>query len=229
MRFYRLSLLHILLSLAGYGVLGCGSDPEGAGSLGHVCYHAWPNSGCDEGLKCVDDVCTECGKAGMLCCDSDTCNSGLACDDSIDVGTCQGSCGLDGLPCCADGTCPGGGQCNDSGVCAGGSSESCVSGSTPHVVYVIDGTCTAYEVDFLTDTVAEAEVCRQQLVDAAKFDEEVGPLDTPYGSTDVCKDGWGPYTFHHFSQDQLAKCEANWCSNCDWTSAPQGGDCPFGP
>ena len=230
MRFYRLSLLNIIFLLAGYGALGCGEDPPGAGSLGHVCYHAWPASGCDDGLKCVDDVCTACGDSGEVCCSNSDCNNGLACDQSNDsLGTCTGACGLNGLACCADGTCPGGGQCNESGVCEGGSSDSCFSGSVAHFIYVIDSLCAAYEVVFLTDTVAEAEACRQQYADAAKYGEEVGKLDTPYSSTDVCKDGWGPMTLYHLSQEQLELCEANWCSNCTWTLPPQGGDCPFGP
>jgi len=214
-----------------FGLFGC-DEPPGAGTEGHEC-HGWPSYGCDGDLRCVNDTCVACGGNNEACCDDKPCNDpSLACDTSSEgAGKCQNDCGLEGLPCCADGTCPGGGSCNESGTCETATvGDSCVTGDTPHGVAVIDSNCGLLPVDLATDTDAEAQECRQKLVDAAAPGVEVCPLDTKPMTAVVCQDGWGPLYLWYCSDQQLQLCEYNLCiTGCTYTAPDANGHCPLGP
>jgi hypothetical protein len=210
------------------GLLGC-DEPPGAGTAGHEC-HGWPSYGCEGDLECVDDTCIECGGDGQACCDNaKPCKPGLACDGNNDTGRCQDDCGLDGKPCCPNG-CPGGGACNDSNTCDAAAGDPCFSGTKEHDVAVIDGNCGLQVIPLFTNSDAEAEACREQIVAAAAQDAEVCPVDTKPDTATVCQDGWGPLYLWHCSDQQLQLCEYNLCVNgCTYTDPDAGGHCPLGP
>jgi len=229
MRFDRLVLLAITL------LLGCGSDPPGAGTEGNPCA-SFPAAPCQEGLRCVDgDTCKACGEPGEICCNNnqgDYCTApGRACDNNIDSdGICTDACGSIGKPCCKDATepCPLGGQC-DSDECTANTSTSCYSGAFPHEFHWINELCGEYHETFSTDTVQEAEACRADLIaqlDAVgKF--EYGALDEiPVYLDDVCmlsNFGNEQKYLSYFTSQWLAVCESNWClTGCTWID----GTCP---
>ena len=104
--------------------------------------------------------------------------------------------------------------------------DSCLSGSTKYVMYIITGDCAYVEVLFYTNTKEEAEACRQQYVNIALPTEEICPLDQAPALTDVCAMSDFPpgsgYQLWNCSAAQLQTCEQYWCSNCTWTP----GNCP---
>ena len=229
MRFPHLFLLCVTLLTA------CQADPPDAGTEGHACPHYWT---CNEGLECnAQDVCVPCGGPGQDCCQIPggprVCSEGLACESHGEGDVCQGDCGLPGKACCPDafsgGTCNGGGACNfASGVCDGAPSDPCFSGKQAFAVAVLDSQCSSMEVIFMTDTLEQAETCRQkQLVDGAAPGTEVCAIGVTPTDTTVCKssssNGNASLQIPNCSDSQLALCEANDClDGCTWSA----GSCP---
>lgn len=228
--------IHFTLTiLATLLVIGCDQPPH-AGEQGYHCAN-WPaGSLCDEGLRCINDVCTPCGtQDGMMCCDEighEYCLNGLACEGGNqgfdgETGQCNGDCGSIGLPCCGDATCPNGGTCGDNGICEGDIDEQCQGGSTPFDITLIDKGCGALTTTVWVDTPEEAEACRQLVVAAAVPGEEVCDLDEAPAFTDVCltdQYGTGGYQLWNCSPEQLAACEQYYCSSADCIWAD--GACP---
>lgn len=226
----------ILFSLLALILAACADNPPGAGTEGHVCRN-WPGTPCDEGLACEDGTCVSCGGPGEECCwhpgGSGYCTDPkYACDDGGDGSVCQNDCGLPGLPCCDSAFgdyCPIG-ECDpQSSMCEGttSSSDACQGGSTPYSVWIVDGNCVALEVLFMVDTYAEAEACRQALVDVALPTEQICALGQEPEDTPVCKHGMTldePLYIPNCGPAQLELCMAAQCpeSSCTWTQ----GDCP---
>lgn len=187
---------------------------------------------CNPGLRCIGTVCTPCGFYDTICCNDDGqssyCDGNLACEDGdIGLGNCTGDCGYNGEACCLDDTCPGGGDCGGDGLCFGPPDDPCFSGSTMHTVEVIDEHCEKHTVTLWTDTLEQAEACRQKLVGEAHVDAEVCPLDTAPTATSLCKDGFGPLVLETCSSQQLEVCQNAWCFACEWQ--PATDTCPLGP
>lgn len=183
--------IQIITSIAALFFFACGPSHPHAGEEGYPCYN-WTGS-CNDGLTCVDDVCRGCGGHGERCC-HDSCDPGFACESSFgEEGVCQNDCGLPGLPCCESemgGYCPGGTVCDPvTDLCEGDVSNACLSGSTPYSVWVVDGSCNAFEVVFLVDSEEEAETCRQALLAAALPTEEVCLVGQVPEYTTVCREG----------------------------------------
>jgi hypothetical protein len=137
------------------------------------------------------------------------------------LGLCTADCGVVGKPCCSvGGPCPNGGECVD-GMCGafpGG--DPCLGGSEPHFMYVINGECDAIEVVFVTNTLEEAEQCRQAYVTAAQPNQEICPLDQLPEQHSVCAINQPPpqpYQLWSCSTAQLQTCETYLCENCTWT------------
>jgi hypothetical protein len=220
--------LFCLLSLVMI-VAACDQPPH-AGEQGFACRGGWTTSLCNDGLRCLDGTCVACGSPGETCCSipggSLYCNSGACAGAGFDSpGTCSGTCGTIGQACCGGATCPGGGQCVG-GQCAGVSSDPCQSGKQAHTINVIAQDCSTYQVTFMTDTPAQAEQCRQQLIAQAGAGQEVCALDTKPNETAVCKfssNGKDQLYLWNCSDQQLAQCEKFNCGiDCTWST----GDCP---
>jgi hypothetical protein len=79
-----------------------------------------------------------------------------------------------------------------------------------------------------TNTSQDADDCRQQIIDGGGGNVEVSDLNgAPPTLTSVCRDGDSfAYELWHYSDGQLAACEALVCSNCSWTLADANGTCP---
>ena len=229
MRFYLVAILSILFA-------ACEPQPPGAGTEDHPCRTGFTFAGaCNDDLHCVDGTCRSCGDEGEVCCavagGSEYCHGNAACeggngglDDNL--GKCTTSCGIAGMPCCPGfNECPAGGQCVD-GMCEADPADSCLSGSTKYVTYIITGDCSYVEVIFFTNTKEEAEACRQQYVNIALPTEEICPLNQEPELTNVCATSDFPpgvgYQLWNCSAAQLQTCEQQWCSNCTWTP----GNCP---
>jgi hypothetical protein len=228
----RFSILVLSMTFA-----ACAPQPPGAGTENHPCRTGFSaNWACNDGLRCVDDTCVQCGDPGEMCCfaigaGNEYCNGNVACEggnggyDGV-LGACTVDSGLIGKPCCeGPDKCPGGGVC-DSGVCVpkpGGSLlTQCFQGSTPHVVYVVDIECNAEQYVFYTNTPEEAEECRQQLVAAAHPQAEICALGQEPELTYVCThheiNGFTQYQFWNCSTAKVEACAAYWCPDCDWAA-----------
>jgi hypothetical protein len=229
MRFYLVAILSIMFA-------ACQPQLPGAGTENHPCRTGitWAGA-CNDDLRCVDGTCLSCGDDGEACCaiagGSEYCHGNMACEggngglDGV-LGECTTDCGIVGMPCCPGfDECPTGGQCV-SGMCEADPVDSCLNGSTKHVMTIITGDCTSVDVIFYTNTVEEAESCRQHYVDIALPTEEICLLDQEPELTNVCASSAvppdSPYQLWNCSAAQLQTCEQYWCSNCTWTT----GDCP---
>ena len=102
----------------------------------------------------------------------------------------------------------------------------CLSGSTKYLMYVILADCSYVEVIFYTNSLAEAEACRQEYVNVALATEEICALDQQPDLTNVCSthyiNGNSGSQFWNCSAAQIQNCEAYFCSDCSWATA----DCP---
>jgi hypothetical protein len=223
MRFPYIPLVLVLL------VIGCDFHYPQPGKEGEPCA-SWPAaSDCEDGLRCVDNVCRTCGQSGTMCCSTThglACDGNLACDSTSGLGTCTGDCGLVGLACCPDETCDhaSGAVCNAQGMCEAdpNAADPCFTGTIPHTITVIDASCAATTITFYPATEDIAEDCRQQVVAGADATADVCPLDATVGYTTVCpNDGTGAMYLPTCNPDHIAVCEAFWCSNCGWSD----GEC----
>jgi hypothetical protein len=224
MRFYLVAILSIMFA-------ACAPQPPGAGTENHPCRTGFTWAGaCNDDLRCVDGTCQSCGDEGEVCCaiagGSEYCHGNTACASGYDsYSQCTTSCGIVGMPCCPGlDECPTGGQCV-SGMCEADPQDTCLNGSTKHVMYIITGDCAYVEVIFYTNTAEEAESCRQQYVNIALPTEEICQLDQEPELSTVCASGVPPasqYQLWNCSAAQLQTCEQYWCSNCTWSP----GDCP---
>lgn len=181
---------------------------------------------CEEGFRCVDNVCTDCGAQGAVCCSipagPEVCDEpGTACSGGeFGYGVCDGDCGQIGLPCCGNdcfnGTCNLG-ECIDDG---GGDDCHNPSGE-PHKVFVIDAGCNSVIVNFQTTTPEKAEECRQALL---ADNVDVCPLDGAPQSKHFC--GYSQFppanspTFEFCNEAWLDTCKETACDNCNWEEKP---------
>jgi hypothetical protein len=111
-------------------------------------------------------------------------------------------------------------------MCEAPVTNPCFDGAFPHTVYKVLSDCQVIEVTLSTDTVQEAEDCRQLLVAELELGQEICPLDEAPPFTQVCKEFNGGYDQLYFqtcSSAQLAICEQQNCEvDCMWTE----GECP---
>ena len=220
MRFHHLVLVLVTILAAACHI------PPHAGEKGYQC-----GRDCNPGLECVDGICVACGGANEVCCDSPgipKCDAPLACNGGqIGVlGHCTGDCGAIGLACCPDSGCPASGTCVDGQCQDPGGDPLCQGGPEYHVVSIIGPDCANNPKEFHTNSAADAETCRQALVNAAGPDTQVCDLDQKPVETVVCfHDPDVPpdssiYFWHCKEGDaQLAICEQQYvCPNqCTWT------------
>lgn len=213
---------HLLFLLA---IAACSQAP-GAGTLGNPCRWGWTHALCDDGLRCVDDVCHACGGVGEMCCSIPggplDC-PGLSCLDVGPHGTCSGECGLIGLACCIDETCPGSGDCNSAtGMCEGTVGDPCFSGDVPFPIQTISPECGPPVVTtFKVSSQAEAEQCAAQHAAALPQGFTVCELGVPATDTVACSNGViDTITLSHCDEAHLAACTSFWCPDCPWSIGP---------
>lgn len=184
------------------------------------------NPKCGSNERCDDGKCVDCGSVGETCCQPYghfECFDGSTCDNTH-YPICIGDCGSIGLPCCIEAQCPGSGTC-DEGMCVGDAVD--CAGDTFHTFSVIDQYGCVQDTYSFTSGPGNLQECADAGLASINPDGlyHMGPIDEPATCQDVCKDTTDPFGTYNLctnSPEDLATCEAYFCSECSWTA----GQCP---